>query len=67
MKGEGIMVVLRDNAEKESMTNYSIVFKTQMRMNKAVKNVSCSTICVGYEPTEQTPCGNICVQYCVGK
>ena len=39
-----------------------------MQSKSAKYAVACSTICESYSvPGGGTPCGTICVQYCVGK
>lgn len=34
---------------------------------KKNSNGSCGTICQPYSPPEPTPCGSVCMLYCVGK
>ncbi len=62
------MLTLRDMADNQKITNYSMVFKIQADTNRYFQLLKCAHICVGYEvPGGGTPCGTICVQYYVDK
>ena len=39
----------------------------QVQFRKMSLNAPCQTICQPYTPPNPTPCGSICVLYCVGK
>ena len=62
------MVALRDVAEEQEVTSYTMIFRIQSDANKDSQILNCDTICTGYEvPGGCTPCGTKCMMYCAGK